>query len=246
MILTAVWWAVFSIPFLRTIKQKHWVEKPKNGVLKGTFVSIGRTAKKIFRDKAILWFMLSYFLYIDGVGTIIKMSTSYGATLGLDSTGMIVALLVTQLVAVPCSIWFSRLAQRFGGMRMLTAAVLVYLMICCIGFIMGFGLEENWFDTDVGLVLFWVLAVMVGTVQGGIQALSRSHFGKLVPPENAGEYFGFFDIFGKFATVMGPALYATTKTITGRSSFSILSIVLLFLGALVIMGLTRERAAVKR
>jgi UMF1 family MFS transporter len=240
MVITAVWWAAFTIPFLKNIKQEHWIERPKTGAVKAAFMSIGRTAKKIVADKAVFWFILAYFFYIDGVGTIIKMSTSYGSALGLDSTGMIIALMVTQLVAVPCSIWFSALARRFGSLRMLSGACGVYLAICCVGFIMGYGLEESWFGNETGLILFWTLAVMVGTVQGGIQAISRSHFGRLVPPENSGEYFGFFDIFGKFATVMGPALYAATKTITGRSSFSILSIVLLFLIALVIMAVSRK------
>ncbi len=243
MLITAAWWLVFSIPFIKNIRQEHWIEKPRTGAVGSAFRSVLETAKKIYRDKTVFKFVVAYFFYIDGVGTIIKMSTSYGAALGLDATGMTAALLVTQLVAVPCSIWFSRLARRFGSMKILTGAVCVYLAICCVGFIMGFGLEESWFGNDTGLVLFWTLAFMVGTVQGGIQALSRSHFGRLVPPENSGEYFGFFDIFGKFATVMGPALYAVTKTITGRSSFSILSIVLLFAVALIIMSTGKKEKA---
>lgn len=240
MVIAVVWWGLFSIPFLKNIHQEHWVEKPKNNVVKDTFVSIGHTAKKIYQNKAIFYFILAYFFYIDGVGTVINMSTSYGTTLGLNATGMILALLVTQLVAFPCSILFSRLSQKHGSLTMLTIAVAMYLLICFVGFIMGFGLEEELFSVGVAQGLFWLLAFLVGTVQGGIQAISRSHYGKLVPPKNSGEFFGFFDIFGKFATVLGPALYAITKSITGRSSFSILSIVVLFLAALAILIFRRK------
>lgn len=235
LVIAVLWWGLFSIPFLKNIKQKHWVEKPESGVVKKTFGSIWKTAKKIYSNKAIFYFVLAYFFYIDGVGTVINMSTSYGTTLGLNATGMILALLVTQLVAFPCSILFSRLSHRFGSLQMLTVAVFMYLGICTVGFIMGFGLEEELFGVETAQALFWLLAFLVGTVQGGIQAISRSHFGKLVPPENSGEFFGFFDIFGKFAAVMGPALYAFTKSVTGRSSFSIFSIIILFIVALVIL-----------
>ncbi len=240
LILTVLWWAVFSIPFLKNIKQEYWIEKPQKSAMKETFKAVGRTASKIFKNKKIFFFIIAYFFYIDGVGTVIGMSTSYGTTLGLDTTGMILALLVTQIVGMPCAILFSRLSKRFGSLRMLTVAVCIYLTICVIGFLMGFGLEQSWFGTGTALILFWTLAVMVGTVQGGIQAISRSHFGRLVPPENSGEYFGFFDIFGKFAAVLGPLLYAFISRVSARSSFGILSIVFLFLVALVILGAKRR------
>ena len=239
-VIAVVWWGAFSIPFILNIKHKHYVERTQHGIAKQTIQNVVHTAKKLFADKKIFYFILAYFFYIDGVGTVIKMSTSYGTTLGLDTTGMILALLVTQLVAFPCSILFNRLAKRFGSLQMLTAAVMLYLGICIVGFIMGFGLETEWFGLGTGQILFWVLAFMVGMVQGGIQAISRSHFAKLVTPENAGEYFGFFDIFGRFASVLGPALYALVNGITGRSSFAILSIISLFLIALVIMLVKRK------
>ena len=242
-VIAVIWWGAFSIPFIRNIKQNHYLEKPKGGIAKQTVKNVVHTAKKLFADKKIFYFIIAYFFYIDGVGTVIKMSTSYGTTLGLDTTGMILALLVTQLVAFPCSILFNRLSKKFGSLTMLTAAVMLYLAICAVGFIMGFGIEENWFGLNVGQALFWLLAFMVGTVQGGIQAISRSHFAKLVTPENAGEFFGFFDIFGRFASVLGPALYAVVSGITGRSSLAILSIVLLFIIALVVMIVKRKEMA---
>jgi UMF1 family MFS transporter len=236
LLLTALWWLLFSVPFLKNVRQIHGVEKPKSDIVKKTFVAIAAVAVKIFRHKPLFFFVIAYFFYIDGVGTIINMSTSYGETLGLNAVGMITALLVTQLIAFPCAILFARLSSSFGSLRMLCGAVIVYLGISCLGFIMGFGLETALFDKNTALALFWTLAVLVGIVQGGIQAVSRSHFAKLVPPENAGEFFGFFDIFGKFASVLGPALYALVKTTTGRSSFAILSITLLFIAALAVFA----------
>jgi UMF1 family MFS transporter len=239
-IMASVWWGVFTIPFFKNVKHEHSIDKPDSHIIKNTFIAIGVTAKKIFKQKGIFYFLLAYFFYIDGVGTIIKMSTSYGATLGLNSTLMIVALLVTQLVAFPCAILFARLSKKFGSLNMLITAVIIYLFITMLGFVMGFGLEFEFFGTAVGIKLFWTLAVLVGMVQGGIQAVSRSYFAKLVPPQNSGEFFGFFDIFGKFAAVMGPALYALTKGITGKSSLSIASIILLFLIAIIILVSTRQ------
>jgi UMF1 family MFS transporter len=233
-VLTAVWWGLFTIPYLRNVKQMHSIPKPESGsVSAAAFRAILNTAKKIAKNKKILFFLLAYFFYIDGVGTVITMSTVYGAVLGLALEMMIVALLVTQLVAFPCSIIFSRLSQKYGSLFMIRIACVIYLVICITGFIMGFGLEEGLFDINVASTLFWVLATLVGTVQGGIQAISRSYYCQMIPPENSGEFFGFFDIFGRFASIVGPTLYAVIRTATGRPDFAILSIIGLF-----IMGLT--------
>jgi UMF1 family MFS transporter len=239
--IAGVWWGLFTIPFLKNVRQKYSIERPKDhSVVAAAFGSIAETAEKLFTDKKIFFFVLAYFFYIDGVGTVINMSTSYGATLGLDTTSMILALLVTQLVAFPCSIWFSALTKRFGSLNMIRAAVCEYLVICAVGFIMGFGLEQVYFGVETAVVMFWILAVMVGTVQGGIQAVSRSYFCQMIPPENSGEFFGFFDIFGKFAAVLGPLLYSLTVGVTGRSSFAILSIVILFLFGLLMIGVGQK------
>jgi len=227
-VLTVLWWGLFSIPILRNVHQIHYVETPKTKLIKTTFVNIGLTVKHIFHDKALLMFILAYFFYIDGVNSVIHMATAYGSSLGLDSTGMILALLVTQIVAVPFAIWFSKFAEKIGSINMISIAIGVYFIICIVGFIMGFGLEEKFLSIGQAQTLFWLLAVLVGTCQGGIQALSRAFFGKLVPPDRSNEFFGFFDIFGKFAAVIGPALYAVVTTATKRSSFGILSIILLF------------------
>lgn len=239
--LAVLWWGLFTIPFFLNVKQKHMIKKTAGTpIIKTAFSRMLSTLKKIFNDKHLFLFVLAYFFYIDGVGTVINMSTAYGETLGLGMTNMILALLVTQLVAFPCSIWFSRLIKRFGALNMIRLAISEYLIICILGFIMGFGLEEEWFGIGTARIFFWILAFMVGTVQGGIQSASRSYFVKLIPPEHSGEYFGFFDIFGKFAAVLGPLLYAVTKAATKRSSLSILSIIILFAAALVILGIGKK------
>lgn len=239
-IITVLWWGVFSLPILRNVHQVHFVETPKTKLVKTTFVNIGMTVKHIFHDKALLMFIIAYFFYIDGVNSVIHMATAYGSSLGLDTTGMILALLVTQIVAVPCAIWFSKFAEKIGSINMISIGILVYFVICILGFVMGFGLEEKLLTISQAQTMFWLLAVLVGTCQGGIQALSRSFYGKLIPPKRSNEFFGFFDIFGKFAAVTGPALYAVVTTLTKRSSFGILSIILLFAAGGIFIMLSRE------
>lgn len=235
LVITVLWWGIFSIPILRGVKQKYGKEIPQTRFIKDAAVSMTQTFKEIAGNKGILIFLVAYFFYIDGVNTVINMATSYGTTLKLDQTSMILALMVTQLVAFPFAILFGRLSEKVGAIKMLLSAIGVYCFICILGFFMGFGLEESYFGIGAAQIIFWILAVLVGMVQGGIQAISRSYYLKLVPPEKSGEFFGFFDIFGKFAAVLGPALYALIKGMTGRSSFSILSIILLFLIALAIL-----------
>jgi len=235
--MTAVWWGLFTIPFLRNVKQNFSIEKPESyALISAAFSSAFNTAKRILKNKKLLLYIVAYFFYIDGVGTVISMSTAYGATLGLDTNNMILALLVTQLIAFPCAILFSSMAQRFGPLTMIRAAVCEYLLICIIGFFMGFGLEKSWFGVETAVILFWILACMVGTVQGGIQAISRSYYCQMIPPENSGEFFGFFDIFGKFAAVLGPLLYAMVRRATDSPALAILSIVVLFLAGLILLS----------
>ncbi len=243
LVLTSLWWLVFSIPFLRNVKQVHYIDKPTKGIVVSSFKNLAHTAKSIFKIKAIFFFLLAYFFYIDGVNTVITISTSYGSTLGLDSTGMILALLVTQIVAVPCSIIFGKLSIKVGSIKMIYIAISVYIFICLLGFYMGFHVEQNNFSVEAiafSQILFWILAFMVGTVQGGIQAISRSYFGKLIPPERSNEYFGFFDIFGKFAAVLGPLVIANIKLLTGRDSMGVLSLIVLFTLAFIFLTVGRK------
>ncbi len=246
-LIVVVWWAVFSIPFLKNVKQQYSVEDAPQALAKQAFRNAWETFKDILKDKKILFFIIAYFFYIDGVDTIISMATNYGETLGLGAIGMILALLVTQIVAVPFSILFGNLAKKVGAIRMIAIAVCVYFVITILGFFMGFNIEQaelSGGDIDAALklssTLFWILATLVGTVQGGIQALSRSYFGQLIPPERSNEYYGFLDIFGKFSCVIGPALYAATYAATGRASLGILSIIVLFFGGMVALFAGRK------
>ena len=222
-VITAAWWLVFSVPVLRDVHQTHFKAREEH-LFRHTLKGLVGTCKKIARDKRLLMYMLAFFFYIDGVHTIITMSTSYGTDLGIDSTQLVLALLVTQFVAFPSAIAYGRLAGRFGTKRMLLIAVFAYF---CITLFAAFFLREA--------LEFWILAICVGLFQGGIQALSRSEFGKLIPKENANEYYGFFDIFGKYATIMGTLLVSVFTQLTGSSSYGVLSVAVLFIVGFVLL-----------
>ncbi len=222
-VLTAAWWVAFSIPLCRNVHQTHYKERTPN-LVRDTFSGLLRTCRNIVRDRKLRLFMLAFFFYIDGVHTIIKMSTSYGTDLGIDSTQLVLALLMTQFVAFPSAIAYGRLSKRFGCRRMLMVAVAAYA---------GITLFAAFFLRTA--VEFWVLAFCVGMFQGGVQALSRSEFGKLIPKEHANEYYGFFDIFGKYAAVMGTFLVSVFTQITGNSSAGVLSLVILFILGFVLL-----------
>ena len=348
-LIVTVWWLLFSIPILKNVKQTHYVETPPNELAKHAMSNLWDTMKRCVSNKGLLIYLIAYFLYIDGVGAVISLATNYGATLGLGTTGMILALLVTQLVAAPCAILFSKLSGKFGAIKMIITAIIMYFIICGVGFFMGrlvepyqldyvtaartsisvqgvsFDNKEDekaWSSLTVDLVedtrdvlseadraaafdkvvadyvrqagdanavnyvftsdasrqtavtaltnigadldvyaadtakqdayngarttattLFWVLAALVGTVQGGIQALSRSYYGKLVPQSRSAEYFGFYDVFGKFATVIGPLLYSMFYFMTDRASVGILSLLILFGGGGILLIAGRKELA---
>ena len=192
--ITAVWWLVFSLPLLKNCRQTSGKPYEKGDVGR-SLRGVGATVREIIANKPMLVYILAYFFYIDGVHTVISMATSYGTNLGLDDTGMMLALLLVQILGLPFCLLYIRLAARFGARTMVGVGVCVYMFICVFAFFM----RELW--------QFWLLAVLCATSQGGIQALSRSMFGKLLPDKDrSGEFFGFFDIFGKFSSIMGPAL----------------------------------------
>ena len=357
-LLVVIWWSLFSIPFLKNVKQVYYVEEKPSNLARDAFGNMKRTFLSICKNKRILCFILAYFFYIDGVDTIISLATNYGSSLGLGTISMVLALLVTQIVAVPFSILYGTLGRKFGAIRMIAIAVCIYFVITILGFTMGINLEhkaipfENAIETagsqaveqvsfdsekdaedfaaliadtdpdntvdgrfvelavsvmpttgteedgtasrvvayresvdallydnngaplyseavisavkdtvapavedtlvnysdvsgyenalSVSNLLFWILATLVGTVQGGIQALSRSYFGQIIPPERSNEYYGFMDIFGKFSCVIGPAMYSLVYNMTGRASLGILSIILLFFAGAVTLLVGRK------
>lgn len=228
-IITGLWWLAFTVPLLRTYQQRFGKEREHGagGVLHNiakTFSGLIGTCKSIVHDRVLLVFMIAFFFYIDGVHTVISMATSYGAALGIDSTQLVLALLVTQFVAFPSAIAYGRLAGRFGTLRMIIVAVAAYVGIVLFA---AFFLKSA--------VEFWILAVLVGMFQGGVQALSRSYFGKLIPKERANEYYGFFDIFGRYASVMGTLLVSIVTSLTADPSLGVLSIGILLVAGFVML-----------
>ena len=224
-LITAVWWFVFSLPLMRNVHQVNYKEDGGTGIkLGGVMRGLITTLKSIAKDKRLLFFVIAYFFYIDGVHTIIKMSTSYGTDLGIDATQLVLALLMTQFVAFPSAIAYGKLAGKFGTRKMLCIAVFAYLCITLFAaFLLRSALE------------FWILAFAVGLFQGGVQALSRSEFGKLIPKEHANEYYGFFDIFGKYAAILGTFLMSVFTQVTGNASLGVLSIAVLFIIGIVFL-----------
>ncbi|KAA8819022.1 MFS transporter [Bifidobacterium vespertilionis] len=230
-VITAIWWVAFTIPLITSYRQVHFraTSDHASEAIRGTFRELGSTFGRIVNDKPLWMFMIAFFFYIDAVNTVISMSTSYGTQLGIDSTQLVVALLVTQFVAFPCAIIYGRLAGRFGCKPMIVAAVIAYM---CIVFFAAFFLRSA--------AEFWILAILVGMFQGGIQALSRSYYGKIIPKDRANEYYGFYDIFGKTASILGTFLVATTTTLTGNASIGVLSIAILLVVALVFLTLQKD------
>ncbi|HWS29733.1 MAG TPA: MFS transporter [Clostridia bacterium] len=222
--ITAVWWLLFSIPFFKNVRQVSFIER------EGRLVrdSVRRTLasfKEFSRDKALFRFFIAYFCYINGVGAIIMMASKLADTIGIGALYIIGGLFLTQIVAFPCSILYDKLGERFGHKNMILVGIATYIVVSVVGFFM----YEGW--------QFLVLACLVGTAQGGIQALSRSYFGKLIPDKKrAGEYFGFYNIFGKFESVVGTMLMAIVLMFSPDVHYGVIPVLVLFLigGALMI------------
>ena len=206
--ITAAWWLVTTLPLLRQYKQVHFVEVQEHAI-RQSFARIGHTLRHLKEDRQVFWFLLAFFCYIDGVYTIIDMATAYGTALGLDTTGLLLALLLTQFVAFPCSIAFGRFSAKYDTGLLIKICILCYTGITLFAVF----LVSQW--------QFWVLAVLVGMFQGGIQALSRSYLGKIIPAERSGEYFGLMDICGKGASFLGTTLIAVVSQLTDGQSFHV-------------------------
>ncbi len=200
-LITSLWWILCTLPLLKKYRQTAFVERG-GSPLKDSFRQLGRTIRDARKEKHIFLYLIAFFFFIDGVYTIIDMATAYGTALGLDDTGLLLALLLTQFVAFPCSIVFGRLSAKYDAGLLIKVCIIAYT---CITLFAMF-LVTQW--------QFWVLAVAVGMFQGGIQALSRSYLAKIIPPERSGEYFGLMDIFGKGASFMGMTLVSLVSQLT--------------------------------
>ena len=214
-IITAVWWGLLTLPLLKNVKQTYSLPaQPK--VISSSFKRVGITFKKITANKPLFYFIIGYFLYINGVYTIMSQATNFGGEVGIDQTQMIIALLVTQFVAFPFAIIAGKLASKYGPLKLIKVYMLIYSLVTILGYNLSTAAE------------FWMLAIIVGMAQGGIQSLSRSYFGRLIPKEESNEYFGFFDIFGKFSDGIGPLFLTAAVLITGSARLGILGLILFF------------------
>ncbi len=225
--IVAVWWIVMTLPLLKMYRQRHYVERKPHAV-KDSFTRIGRTLVNARKEKKIFLFLIAFFFYIDGVYTIIDMATAYGSALGLDSTGLLLALLVTQLVAFPSAIIFGKLAKRFNTEKLILVCISAYLFIAIFAIFLATQLQ------------FWILAVLVGMFQGGVQALSRSYFEKIIPAEQAGEYFGLMDICGKGAAFLGTTVVGVVTQITGSMSKGVGMISVFFVVGIVFFNMAMK------
>ena len=220
-LITTVWWVGLTIPLLRTYRHTAYSETSGTKISE-TFRRFVRTFRNIRREKHIFIFLLSFFFFIDGVYTIIEMATAYGTAVGLDSTGLLLALLLTQIVAFPFAILFGRFAAKYSTGLLIKICILAYTGIALFAIF----LQYQW--------QFWTLAVAVGMFQGGIQALSRSYFAKIIPAEKSGEYFGLFDICGKGASFLGTLIVAVVSQTTGNESIAVGAIAVIFVIGFVI------------
>lgn len=226
LLITAVWWLVVTLPLLRRYRQVHYAAEGREHAVRQSFARIGHTLRHLHEDKQVFWFLLAFFCYIDGVYTIIDMATAYGTALGLDTTGLLLALLLTQVVAFPSALVFGRLSARYPSTTLIPICVAAYAGIA----VFAFFLATQW--------QFWVLAVIVGMFQGGVQALSRSHFAKIIPPEKSGEYFGLFDICGKGASFLGTMIVSVGTQLTGSANVGVGSLLALFIIGFVLFRLS--------
>ena len=220
-VLVAVWWLLMSLPLLKNYEQKYYVEKKPHAIAQ-SFKRLGETFKNMKEEKQVFMFLLAFFFYIDGVYTIIDMATAYGSALGLDSTGLLLTLLVTQIVAFPCAIIFGNLSYRIRTEKLIIVCIFAYLGIAIFAVFLKTQLQ------------FWILAILVGMFQGGIQALSRSYFTKIIPEEHSGEYFGLMDICGKGASFVGTTIVSIVSQLTGNISMGVGMIAILFCIGIVI------------
>ncbi|HAA6707888.1 TPA_asm: MFS transporter [Listeria monocytogenes] len=227
-VMTALWWLFFTIPMWKNVHQIHYIPAVKRSV-RTSFKRLFHTISHISEHKNIVIFLIAYFFYIDGVDTIFRMATSYGIDLGISQTTLILILLMTQLVAFPFTLLYGYLAKRFSAKPLIFTAIFVYIIICIYAVFMKSALD------------FWILAMLVGTSQGGIQALSRSFFGKIIPKKRSNEFYGFYNIFGKFSAIMGPALMGVITQITGKTQYGVASLIVLFLVGGILFVFVKEK-----
>ncbi len=225
--INAAWWVVVTLPLLRNYQQKYYVEAGGTDV-RGIFSRLGKVFAEIRDDKKVLWFLAAFFFYIDGVYTIIEMATSYGKDVGISDTSLLMALLLTQVVAFPCAILFGKLTQRFASSKLISVCIGAYFVVA----VYALWPDAAW--------KFWMMATFVGVFQGAIQALSRSYYAKIIPKEKSTEYFGIFDIFGKGASFMGTMLMGITTQLFDTSRAGVAAIAAMFVVGFICFQMQRR------
>jgi len=230
-LLVAVWWFIFSLPIYLNVKEprQNLNNKKINTIIADAFGNLLNTARSIKKFKSAVIFLLAYFLYMDGVDTIIRMATSYGSDIGLSATSMIQALLLTQFIGFPATLVFGYYADKFGYKYSLSFAIIVYIIVVLFSSQMDTALE------------FYMVASVIGLVQGGVQAISRSFFSTLIPENKAAEFFGFYNFIGKSSVFLGPFMVSGIALITGSPSYGILSLLILFIPGLILLWLVPEK-----
>jgi UMF1 family MFS transporter len=230
----AVWWGVFAIPIFLVVRERAAAPgDPGRSTLRQSFAELAATVREVRKYRAIVFFLLAYWMYIDGVNTIQKMAVDYGLAIGLESSSLIQAILMVQFIGFPAALLFGWIGQRISPIVGIFICIAVYACVTIYGTLLDTAKE------------FFIMAAATGCVQGGIQSLSRSYYGSLIPPDRTGEFFGFYNMMSKFAAVLGPFLMGITALVTGNSRTAILSIVILFIagGALLVVA-TKERSGV--
>lgn len=222
----ALWWIVFTWPLFRYVPEAAPTEEPAG------WRELAATIRRVARDRPVIAFLLAYWLYIDGINTLQQMAVDFGSKLGFSTGALIQALLLVQFVSFPCALLFGRLGDRIGARRAITLGLAVFVGVSVFAYFMQ--TERQ----------FYLLAVVVGTVQGGVQALSRSYFARLIPRERAGEYFGFYNMLGKFAAVLGPLLMGIVAIGTGNQRLSILVLAVFFVGGAWLLWRVRAPEAI--
>jgi len=228
----ALWWAFFSLPLLFRVEEpRHYLPVNIREAIQLGWIQFKNTFDEIKQLKQVGLFLLAYWLYIDGVHTIIRMSVDFGVSLGFPGSSLIIALLMVQFIAFPATLIYGWFASRIGAKEALLTGIAGY---CCITFF-GYFISSVWH--------FYALAAMIGLFQGGVQALSRSLYARLIPVEKSAEFFGFYNMIGKFAAILGPGMMGTITLLTGNIRHGILSILLLFiLGAFCLWKVNLNKA----
>lgn len=229
----AVWWALFSLPLLMFVHEEREKERSDIALLTQGYLRLKATFNKISKLKGLMLFLVAYWLYIDGVDTIIRMAVDYGMALGFDSNSLILALLIVQFVGFPATLLFAKLAQVWDTKKAIFLAIGIYLLIVI------------WATVMQEVYEFYMLAVMIALVQGGIQALSRSYYSKMIPHKYAAEFFGFYNFLGKFAAILGPLLVALVALFTENSRISIASVSIFFILGAILLYFVDEKKVTK-